>query len=39
MEAEPHDAELRVWTDRQGTWLADSDAFLVVPPPATALRT
>jgi hypothetical protein len=39
MEAEPSDAELRTWTDRQGEWLADIDAFLVAAPPSTALRT
>jgi hypothetical protein len=39
MEAEPEDAELRTWTDRQGTWLADLDGFLVVAPPGEALRT
>ncbi|MFA5885540.1 MAG: hypothetical protein WDA60_16945 [Acidimicrobiia bacterium] len=39
MEAEPDDAELQAWTDRQGEWLADIDGFLVVAPPAVALRT
>jgi hypothetical protein len=39
MEAEPDDAELQAWTDRQGTWLVDLDGFLVAPPPEQALRT
>jgi len=39
MEAEPDDAELRAWTERQGEWLADIDGFLVAAPPAEALRT
>lgn len=39
MEAEPDDAELRAWSDRQGEWLADLDGFLVAVPPSGALRT
>ena len=39
METEPDDAELAAWTERQGEWLADIDGFLVVAPPAEALRT
>lgn len=39
MEAEPTDTGLRAWTERQGEWLADLDAFLVAAPPAGALRT
>jgi hypothetical protein len=39
MEAEPDDPEMRAWTERQAAWLADLDGFLVVPPPAMALRT
>ena len=29
----------RPWSDRQGAFLADIDAFVVVAPPATGLRT
>jgi hypothetical protein len=39
MEAEPDDAELRAWSDRQGEWLEDIDGFLVAVPPSGALRT
>jgi hypothetical protein len=39
MEAEPSDTELRAWTDGQGEWLADIDAFIVAAPPSGALRT
>jgi hypothetical protein len=39
MESEPHDAELREWSDRQGEWLEDIDGFLVAVPPTGALRT
>jgi len=39
METEPTDAELLEWTERQGEWLGDIDAFLVATPPASALRT
>lgn len=39
MEAEPDDAELRAWSDRQGEWLEDLDGFIVAVPPSGALRT
>jgi hypothetical protein len=39
MESEPGDDELREWSDRQGEWLADIDAYLVASPPSGALRT
>lgn len=38
-ESASSDRELREWTDRQGEWLADIDAYLVASPPAAALRT
>jgi hypothetical protein len=39
MESEADDAELAAWTERQGEWLADIDAFLVAVPPSGSLRT
>ena len=39
MEAEPRDIELRAWHEQLGEWLEDLDGFLVVQPPARALRT